>query len=157
MKETEFPSVDRSGFKPNFTKNGSQDHIDIGFGEGRCSDGRPFRVEAWASMQISFITCYFSAVGIENYSNSDLKEYLTSEHVIEFKDEEFALSGFRGINVDGRKRLDASSNEMWEVTVIVGDEDCTYIDRSPRLQTYKRRVKTQSDTFKNATLVGTSV
>jgi len=135
MEDTKYPSVDRSNFKPNFTKNGWEDHIDLGFGEGKFSDGRPFRVEAWASMQMTFMTCYFSTVGIEDYSSSDLKEYLQS--VIEFKDEEFTHSGFQRANVDARKRLDASGNEMWEVTVIVGDEDRTYIGHSPALHMYR--------------------
>jgi hypothetical protein len=126
--------VDRSNFKPNFTKHGYEDHIDLGFGEGKFGDGRPFRVEAWASMQMTFVTCYFSTVGIEDYSSNDLKEYLQS--VIEFKDEEYTSSGFRGINADARKRFDASGNGMWEVVIIAGDEDRTYIGHSPRLQPY---------------------
>ena len=121
MQDIKYPTVNRSSFKPNFVKRDSDDQIDISFAEGIFSDGRPFRVEFWAANQVSYLTYYFSSVNIENLSESDLKEYLKSEHVIEFKDEEFRSSGFTGINVDARKRLDDSGNEIWEVTVIVGD------------------------------------
>ncbi len=135
--EVRYPRVDRSHYKLNFEKRDSDDHIDLGFAEGIFSDGRPFRAECWAAYQHTFLTFYFSSNDIENMTNKDLKEYLKSEHAVEFLDDKYAASGFTGINVDSRKKVDASDREIWEVTVTVGDEDGTYIKRSVSLQRYR--------------------
>lgn len=91
MKKSQYTPVDRSDFRPNFKKRDEDDQLDIGFAEGRFNDGRPFRAEFWAAYQISFLTYLFSSVGIEDLSESDLKEYLESEHTIEFDDETFQI------------------------------------------------------------------
>lgn len=127
MQVIKYIKADRSNFKPNFVKKDSNDQIDIGYTEGVFTDGRPYRTEFWAANQISYLTYYFSSADIESMTANDLKEYLISEHVIKFHDTEFQSSGYTGINIDAKKKLDASGNELWEVTVIVGDEDGTYI------------------------------
>ena len=43
-----------------------------------------------------------------------------------FHDEKFHSAGFGGCNVEGKKVMDDSGNEMWSITVIVGDEDGSY-------------------------------
>ena len=75
---------------------------------------------------------------MEDFSESDLKEYLTSEQVIQFHDERFLASGYTGINVEAKKSFDDSGNQIWEVTVIVGDEDGTYVRDSIALQRYEK-------------------
>lgn len=138
MDEKQYPSVDRSDFKPNFVKRDDDDQIDIAFAEGRFNDGRPFRAEFWAANQVSYLTYYFSSVDIEDLSSQDLKEYLKSEHPIEFDDEAFLSSGYTGTNISAKRMLDASGNEIWDVTIIVGDEDGTFIRGGARLRRYEK-------------------
>jgi hypothetical protein len=140
MEDSKYPIVDRSEFKPNFVLRDRDDQIDISFADGIFSDGRPFRVEFWAANQVSYLTYYFSSADISNFTASDLKQYLTSEHVIAFDDEKFHACGFTGINVDAWKTVDSSGNELWAATVIVGDEDGTYIHDSVRTKRYRNEV-----------------
>jgi hypothetical protein len=138
MVDVRYPTADRSDFTPNFVKKDFDDQLDIGFAEGIFSDGRPFRAEFWAANQISFLTYYFSSADIESFSDGDLRAYLETEHSIDFQDEKFVSSGFEGINIDASKAFDASGNEIWEVTIIVGDEDGTYMRNGVVLKRYKK-------------------
>lgn len=146
MDKKQYPKVDRSGLKPNFAKKDEDDSIDIGFTEGRFNDGRPFRSEFWAASQTSCLTYYFSSIDMEDMSPSDLKEYLKSEHSLEFLDETFHSCGYKGDNIEAKKSIDASGNKIWEVTIIVGDDDGTYIRENSnyRGQDYEGRFSKES-------------
>ena len=132
-----YPKIDRSDFTPNFYKRDSDDQLDLSWGEGRLSDGRPFRVECWATNQVTYLTYIMPTKGIEEATNDEFKSLLISEGLIDFEDEKFLSSGFSGLNVSGRKRIDPSGNEMWDITVIVGDEDGTYVHDHVPLRRYE--------------------
>ena len=133
-----YPRVNRAHFKPNFVKKDRDDQIDLGWAEGVFSDGRPFRLEVWAATYVRYYTYYFSIVDIEYYSPSDLKKYLVSENVIEFDDEKYLASGFTGINVSARKVADDSGNDIWEVTIIVDDDDGPYVHNKILICGYRK-------------------
>lgn len=142
-----YPYVDRSNRRPNFVKKDRDDQLDLGFAEGIFTDGRPFRVESWAATYVTYLTFYFSSVDIEHFSQTDLKEYLNVEQVIKFDDQKFLSSGFSGVNISSKKTLDASKNEIWEVTIIVGDEDGSYIHNSITMQGYNKKESLLSTTY----------
>jgi len=132
-----YPEIDRSDFTPNFHKRDRDDQLDISWGEGRLSDGRPYRVECWAANQVTYLTYIMPNSGIEEATKEELKNLLISEGLINFADDKFLSSGFSGINTDGNKRIDPSSNEMWHITVIVGDEDGSYVYDHVPLKRYE--------------------
>src|SRR5262245_55424157 len=118
-----YPKPDRSNRRPNFA-------LDIGWDEGRLSDGRPFRVEMWAQDRISYMKCFFSALGLEHLGGSELQQFLERECLVRFRsDKRYA---------GGRLMIDASGNQMWEVNVVIGDEDDLYVDCDFRLKPYQR-------------------
>ena len=126
--EAKYPFPDRSKLKPNFSMKDRDDQLDIHYIEGIFDDGRPFRMESWASGGFSYATFYLSRKGIENFSPADLKEYLKSNEVIEFDDRLYLNSGFGdSINLSSQEKTDTSGNPIWEITIIVGDEDGTYV------------------------------
>ena len=126
-----YPKMDRRYFLPNR-------HEDSAWGEGIFKDGRPFRVELWFQMGCTYLSYYISTIGIENASTAYLREMLISEGLINFNDQKFREGfGHDGLNLGAKKFVDDSNNEMWSLTVIVGDEDGTYVQDHFPLQKYK--------------------
>ena len=138
-KGSEFPKPDRSKFKPSSDMTQEDYQLDIAWGEGTLSDGRPFRMECWAASQMTFLTYFMSTLGIENLTNEGLKELLEREQIVDFYDEKFRFGGFTGCNVDAKKVIDASENEMWSITIIIGDEDGTYANNVVPLLRYNKK------------------
>ena len=132
-----YPKVDRSGFKPNFKKRDEDDQLDLAMAEGTLKDGRPFRTECWAAHQITYLTFFMPSRGLENATVEELKKILIAEGLVEFDDEKFQFSGYDGINLSVNKRVDDSKTPIFEMTVIVGDEDGTYIKNGVKLRKYE--------------------
>lgn len=120
MTNQQYSKIDRGHFIPS-------PYVDISWGEGTLKSSRPFRVECWAENAYTFLTFFMSTLGIEDATEQDLKDLLVSEGLIDFDDDKFVKSGNTGCNVEAKKMIDASKNEMWSITVIVGDEDDSYI------------------------------
>lgn len=125
----EYPKIDRSNIIPEKQRDG-------GYSEGILKDGRPFRMEYWFEVNISSLSYYLPTIGIEDNSPEDLKEILISEGLISFDDEKFLSSGFSSINVSPNKITDASGNELWEIVVILQDEDGNYAKAHTQLKEY---------------------
>ena len=123
-----FPKPDRSNYTPHRTRTPEEPSFDLGWNEDLFSDGRPYRAECWAEEGVTCLTFFFSTRGVENYSNSQFAEFLEREGVVSF--------------LDGKPRVsalpmsDASGNDMWSVTVVVGIGDDTYVDDRVRLRSY---------------------
>src|SRR5262245_65125562 len=125
-----YPTPDRSDRRPNFKKTAHNDALDLGWDEGRLSDGRPFRVEMWAQDQASYMQCFFSAVGLEHLGRRELQQFLERECLIRFRsDKRYA---------GGHLITYASGHRMWEVSVVIGDEDECYVDYDFALKPYPR-------------------
>jgi hypothetical protein len=123
-----YPKPDRSNHHPNRSKTTENDTLDIGWAEGVLSDGRAFRIERWAQDQVTYLQCFFSSVGLEELDRSELQQFLERERFIRF------VSGKRFAS--GRLTSDASENSMWEVNVVVGDEDELYAESDVPLKPY---------------------
>ena len=126
---THYPKIDRSNLIP-------EKHRDGGYGEGTLKDGRPFRMEYWFEVNVSHLSYYMPTIGIEDCSPEDLKEILISEGLVSFNDEKFLSEGFSGINASSNKITDASGNELWEIVVILQDEDGNYVKPHVPLKEY---------------------
>jgi len=124
-----YPRVNRGHFLPD-------PNVDLGWAEGHLRDGRSYRVELWLYPHNTLLTIYFSARDLENATEQQLKDLLIAEDLVEFDDDKYLHSGLKGINLSTRKNPDASGNEMWELTIIVGDEDGTYIHDHFHLSKY---------------------
>ena len=132
---TNYPAIDRSNIFP-------EEHRKYGYGEGTLKDGRPFRIEGWFEQGFTYLSYYLPTIAIENHSPEDLKELLVSEGLVIFDDEKFLSSGFSGINLSSNTITDASGTDLWEIVVIVGDEDDTYVKSHVALKKYSFPYKT---------------
>ncbi len=78
-------------------------------------DGRQFRLECWATEGITNLTFFLSTVGLEQATNDELRDLLVDEGLIEFVGDYHSVSG--------AKLVDAASNELWSINLVVGDEN----------------------------------
>jgi len=122
-----YPKVNRGHFL-------ADPHEDILWAEGTLPDDRPFRIEYWIHPGTSLLTVFISTLDIENATPLELKDLLIRGGVIEFDDDNFLQSGFNGINLTAKKFHDMSRNEMWSLTIILGDDDGTYIRTNVKFQ-----------------------
>jgi hypothetical protein len=123
-----YPKPDRSRFVPNRVKTEANDTLDIGWAEGIMRDGRPWRAEAWCQDQVTFLTFFFSSLGLGRATDADLAARLTAEDLVTFVDEDG--------QVEGRRAKDDAGQRVWEVVVVVGDDDELYVSSSPKLRPY---------------------
>jgi hypothetical protein len=97
--------------------------IDIGWCEGVLSDGRAFRAEMWAQDQISMLTIFFSAMGMEELSQDAMRAFVEEEGLITFAAHPPQRCASSIVDDD-------VGSEMWSVNVVVGDEDQTFLSSS---------------------------
>ncbi len=98
----------------------------MGWQEGVLPDGRPFRVEFWARDGSSFLTFFVPAEGLDLSAEADAARYLEQAGLIRFLKREGTCCA--------SKIKDASDNDVWSITAVVGDEYDTFIEDRLRLQ-----------------------
>ena len=125
------PKPDRSAYVPNHRKTEENDQIDIGWNEGFLSDGRPYRIEAWAQDQITSVTVFISTAGLETYSNEQFAELLERERVVRWNAGE-PKSAY------AVPLTDSAGESMWSINVVIGVEDDPAVADSVPLRPYAR-------------------
>ncbi len=122
---------DRSNKTPNFVKTPENDALDIGWAEGTFSDGRPYRAESWCQDQVTVLTIFFSTLGLEAATNTELAQLLVREHLLTFTGADRFVSGVRF--------RDPSGHELWSVNVVIGDDESIFVEDNVPLTPYVRR------------------
>ena len=117
-----FPVPDRSKQPVRSTKDPGG-VIDIGWCDGVISDGRAFRAEMWAQNQVSMLTIFFSAIGLEELDEEAVKAFVQKEGLVSFRNQ-----GQKYCAAD--IYFDDVGNRLWSVNIVVGDEDETYVEDS---------------------------
>jgi len=125
------PKPDRSNYTPNRVKTAESDELDIGWNEGFLSDGRPYRIEAWAQDQITSVTVFLSTEGLETYSNSQFIQLLEKERIV------WWAPGVRK-SAYAMPMVDAAGNPMWSVNVVIGVDDDPPVADSVPVYPYRR-------------------
>lgn len=97
--------------------------VNIGYAEGVLSDGRPYRLEFWAEDQITNLTIFVSALGIEDYVPQKVIDYLEAERIFRRRRDDIYGSVL--------SHKEPNGNEFWSANLVVGDEDNTYLDFVP--------------------------
>jgi hypothetical protein len=127
--QSKFRKPDRSDYTPNFTKTAENDALDIGWGEGVLSDGRAYRVEAWAQDQVTSVSIFLPTAGIENMSNDQFVDLLEREELIAWE------PGARK-SAYARPLMDSSGAPIWSVNVVIGADDQLFANDAFRLLPY---------------------
>ena len=125
----DYAKPDRSDFVPTLEKEDMDDALDLGWGEGKLSDGRSFRIECWAQHGATVLTWFFSVHGLEECQDADLLRLLMAEGLLE------SVEG-QDPAVQSKRITDASNNDLWSFDVVIGDDEGVRMrDRHP-LQRY---------------------
>jgi hypothetical protein len=128
LGETVFPKPDRSDYTPTRHRTPEDPSFDLGWNEGLFSDGRPYRAECWVEEGMTCLTFFFSTHGLETYSNAQFAELLEREGLVSILD--------RKARPFAMPVSDASGNDMWSLTIVVGIEEDTYIEDNIPLRSY---------------------
>ena len=116
--EKYYPLVDHNTWKfDSRTKSGD---VNIGWNIGVLDGNRPWFAECWARDQITMLTYFISAKGMEEAKTEDLVRLLEGGHLVTFLDREHP-------RVSVMKFEDDSENVFFSINITVGYEDETYI------------------------------
>jgi hypothetical protein len=129
-----YPKLDRSNYIQNLEKTPENDNLDIGWAEGELRDGRPYWMECWCQDGLISVTFFFAT---EDLSGGDKQWW------IEFFEEKEGLIDFTGGErfVGVNRFTDPSGHDMWSVNVLVGDEEQTFVSRTPGVHPYQYNEK----------------
>jgi hypothetical protein len=79
---------------------------------------------------MTYLQVFFSSLGLEDFDRDRLHQFLEHERLVRFiSDKRFA---------GGRLGTDASGNSIWEVNIVIGDEEELYAESDVRLSPYRR-------------------
>ena len=110
--EKYLPFVDRTGQTPKQNEYGE---YNIGWNAGLLEENRPFFAECWAVDQITMLTIYVSAKGIDRESPKELVRRFEDIGYFRFKDEKDGATVRTFHNADG--------DEFFSINIGVGVED----------------------------------
>ena len=127
-----YATPDRSNHQPNRVKTAENPVVDLGWNEGDLSDGRPYRVEAWAEDGLTCLTYFFAREGLENLSREAAASLLEREGLLTYRPD-MPASAYPAPVTDAR------GQPLWSVNVVIGDEDRTYVEDHVPLQPYSSR------------------
>jgi hypothetical protein len=120
--DSRFPAPNRSGQSVHRQKD-DDGVFDLGWCEGVLYDGRPFRAETWVQDQITMVTIFFSATGIDDVSEAGLIRVLELEGLVELNE------NGRGRQHPCHKVEDSAGHSMWSVNITVSAEDDVYVTK----------------------------
>lgn len=104
---------------------------EIGWSEGVLSDGRPFRAEMWAEDGMSCLTFFFSSRGLDAAAKEEIADLLEREGLVRWR----RPPRYLGLG----RVVDDAGHEMFSATVVVGDDEGTFVDTSVPIHPYPPR------------------
>lgn len=119
--ECYLPMIDHAG-KVFPRRDPKFEEYNVGWNSGLVGSNRPYFAECWRTDGITILTVFISRIGIEDRSIGEIDAMLEEAQLYHI------LPGARRPAVVIFS--DDSGNEFYSLNVIVGDENCTYIDHS---------------------------
>jgi hypothetical protein len=124
-----YPEPDRSDYAPNFTKTDENPVVDVGWAKGVLSDDRPFRAECWAQDGATYLTLFFSRLGLEAATREAIEVLLEGEGLLRFTGES------RPVTIELFR--DAAGNDLLMTTVVIGTEEGVTVEDTLSLLPYR--------------------
>ena len=124
------PMIDLKGQIPAVQEYEDYTEHNIGWNAGILEGNRPFLATCWAADQITILTIYVSAEGIENYTVKELDQLFLKIGYYSYRNEENMSNSMDTFS-------DRERNKFFILTITVGiDDDPALIDGAP-LESYK--------------------
>lgn len=85
----------------------------LGYNAGKLDDTRPWRIEGWTSYGKTFVTIFISIKGLENKSETEIKEIIKNNNLIEIIKDDIYIT----------EVTDISENDFLSINIPLLDND----------------------------------
>ena len=123
-----FPVPCRVDYVPSPYEPDEDGVQDVGYVNGKLSDGRAYRLECWRMDDMLMLTVMFSDLCLAGYKREDMSLLLEAEEIVRFTSDSRKLQAAR--TVDDREQA------VWAINLMLANKKGTYAEIVPELNRY---------------------
>lgn len=123
-----FPVPCRVDYVPSPYEPDEDGVQDVGYYNGRLSDGRAYRLECWRMDDMLMVTVMFSDLGLSAYRRADMPLLLEAEAILRFTGDVRKLQATR--------TEDDRGQAVWAVNLMLANKKGTYAELLVELNRY---------------------
>lgn len=123
-----FPVPCRVDYVPSPYEPDEDGVQDVGYYNGKLSDGRAYRLECWRMDDMLMLTVMFSDLCLDGYRREDMPLLLEAEEIVRFTGASRKLQAARTEDDRGQK--------VWAINLLLANEKGTYAEIVPELTRY---------------------
>lgn len=123
-----FPVPCRVDYVPSPYEPDEDGVQDVGYYNGRLSDGRAYRLECWRMDDMLMLTVMFSDLCLEGYRREDMPLLLEAEEIVRFTG--------AGRKLQAARTEDDRGQKVWAINLLLANKKGTYAEIVPELTRY---------------------
>ena len=123
-----FPVPCRVDYVPSPYEPDEDGVQDVGYYNGKLSDGRAYRLECWRMDDMLMLTVMFSDLCLEGYRREDMPLLLEAEEIVRFTGASRKLQAAR--------TEDDRGQNVWAINLLLANKKGTYAEIVPELTRY---------------------
>lgn len=123
-----FPVPCRVDYVPSPYEPDEDGVQDVGYYNGRLSDGRAYRLECWRMDDMLMLTVMFSDLCLDGYRREDMPLLLEAEEIVRFTGE--------GSKLQAARTEDDRGQKVWAINLLLANKKGTYAEIVPELTRY---------------------
>lgn len=123
-----FPVPCRVDYVPSPYEPDEDGVQDVGYYNGRLSDGRAYRLECWRMDDMLMLTVMFSDLCLEGYRREDMPLLLEAEEIVRFTG--------AGRKLQAARTEDDRGQNVWAINLLLANKKGTYAEIVPKLTRY---------------------
>lgn len=123
-----FPVPCRVDYVPSPYEPDEDGVQDVGYYNGRLSDGRAYRLECWRMDDMLMLTVMFSDLCLDGYRREDMPLLLEAEEIVRFTGE--------GRKLQAARIEDDRGQKVWAINLLLANKKGTYAEIVPELTRY---------------------
>lgn len=123
-----FPVPCRVDYVPSPYEPDEDGVQDVGYYNGRLSDGRAYRLECWRMDDMLMLTVMFSDLCLDGYRREDMPLLLEAEEIVRFTGE--------GRKLQAARTEDDRDQKVWAINLLLANKKGTYAEIVPELTRY---------------------
>lgn len=123
-----FPVPCRVDYVPSPYEPDEDGVQDVGYLNGKLSDGRAYRLECWRMDDMLMLTVMFSDLCLAGYKREDMSLLLEAEDIVRFTGDSHKLQATR--TEDDREQA------VWAINLMLANKKGTYAEIIPELNRY---------------------
>lgn len=123
-----FPVPCRVDYVPSPYEPDEDGVQDVGYYNGRLSDGRAYRLECWRMDDMLMLTVMFSDLCLDGYRREDMPLLLEAEEIVRFTG--------KGRKLQAARTEDDRGQKVWAINLLLANKKGTYAEIVPELTRY---------------------